>query len=162
MKGEATRYLRTNSNQTNFNKMKFKQTHRLKQRGYNRQEISQELDKVQFNQRPNTLLRTQRNKCTDLVFVTDYCDQINWIKRVINKHWKPVLTNPYLKNILPNKPIVALRTAPSLRNKLVRAKLKPLHGNPTTSNTATDLTIDQTTNTNTTAHPIHTRYPITT
>lgn len=38
-KGETQRYLRTNSNETNFDNVKCKLVHKLKQRGYKSQEI---------------------------------------------------------------------------------------------------------------------------
>ena len=60
------------------------------------------------------------------MFCTNYCDSIQWIKKVIHKHWKPILKNKSLRSIFPNNPIIAQRTAPSRRNKLVRAKLRPL------------------------------------
>ena len=125
MNGEAKRYLRTNSNKTTFSQMKVQLTHKLKQRGYSRNEIMEQLNKIQFEQRPESLKRKTKTQSKDIVFSTHYCDKLNWLKRIIYKHWKPVQNHPYLKKILPNKPIIALKSAPSLRNKLVRAKLRP-------------------------------------
>ena len=42
------------------------------------------------------------------------------------KHWKPIKQNNKLRKIFPNPPIIAYKGNPSLRNKLVRAKLKPI------------------------------------
>ena len=46
MKGETKRYLRTNSNPTNFNKMKLELIRKLKKRGYKANEIVQEINDI--------------------------------------------------------------------------------------------------------------------
>ena len=125
--GETTRYLRTNSSKSTFDNMKIKLIHKLKQRGYTHKGITKEIHKTNFNQRSESLKRkTKQNKHNSLIFCTNYCDKTQWVKKVINKHWKRVLNNPYLKIIFPSKPIIAQRTAPNLRNKLIRAKLQPM------------------------------------
>ena len=56
-KGEAKRYLRTNSNQQNFNKMILKLTHKLKERGYKHNQTAKHINSVNFNQRQEALSR---------------------------------------------------------------------------------------------------------
>ena len=106
--------------------MKLKLIHKLKQRGYKTKENIEETNKVNFEQRGDSLKGKQQSKKCPIMFCTNYCDSIQWIKKVIHKHWKPILKNKSLRPIFPNNPIIAQRTAPSLRNKLVRAKLRPL------------------------------------
>ena len=130
IKGETKRYLRTNSNKTTFDHMKLKLIHKLKQRGYKTKEIIEETNKTTFDQRTESLHRKQKTTQRNIMFCTNYCDSIQWIKKVIRKHWKPVLQNQSLRSIFPTNPIIAQRTAPSLRNKLVRAKLRPLEKPP--------------------------------
>ena len=43
------------------------------------------------------------------------------------------LNNQYLKQIFPSPPIIAYRTNPSLKKKLVRAKLKPINNETNTT-----------------------------
>ena len=65
-----------------------------------------------------------------LVFITQYTDDI---QRIFNKHWKLIKNNQYLKQIFPSPPIIAYRANPSLKKKLVRAKLKPINNGTNTT-----------------------------
>ena len=56
-KGETNRYLRTNSNEREFQTMKQKLTNRLLQRGYKHKQILPHINSVKFNQRRNILFR---------------------------------------------------------------------------------------------------------
>ena len=133
-KGETQRYLRTNSNETNFNKMTCKLIHKLKQRGYKQNQIANHIKEIKFSGRKKVLTRKQKPQQTDkLIFVTQYTDNIQRIKRIFNKHWKLIKDNQYLKHIFPSPPMIAYRANPSLRKKLVRAKLKPINTEPTTT-----------------------------
>ena len=105
----------------------FKLTHRLKERGYKPDQIIKRISSVKFNQRQESLSRRQKNNQTQkLIFVTQFCEDTNRLKRVIKKHWKLIQNNNTLKKIFPNPPIIAFKGNPSIRNKLVRAKLKPI------------------------------------
>ena len=105
MKGETKRYLRTNSNKHNFNQMKVHLVHKLKHRGYKQKAILNQIKDIKFTEHPQTL---QKKKVTTkkLMFSTQFCDDIHQIKRIINKHWKPVQQNPRLKLIFPDKTII--------------------------------------------------------
>ena len=143
MKGETKRYLRTNSNPSNFNKMKLELIRKLKKRGYKTNEIVQEINDVHFSKPPQTLRRKTKTTQRKLIFSTQFCDITQKIKNIIYKHWKPILKDPTLREIFPDKPVISLKTAPNLRKKLVRAKLKPTDKQTdehTSSNTETTLT----------------------
>ena len=86
-KGEAQRYLRTNSNENNFNTMTCKLIHKLKQRGYKQNQIAHHIKDIKFSGRNRALTRKQKAQQTDrLVFVTQYTDDIQRIRRILNKH----------------------------------------------------------------------------
>ena len=54
-KGETQRYLRTNSNETNFNKMICNLIHKLKQRGYKQNQIASHITDIKFSGRKKAL-----------------------------------------------------------------------------------------------------------
>ena len=147
-KGETKRYLRTNSNETNFNETTLKLVHKLKQRGYKHNQIINHIKDISFNDRIEALKRKNKAKQTDkLVFVTHYTDDINRIKGIFRKHWKLIKNNTLLNHIFPSPPVIAYKANPSLKKKLVRAKLKPL--DQTTPNQNPNPTSTPNTNTNT-------------
>ena len=127
-KGETKRYLRTNSNETNFEKMKCKLVNKLKQRGYKHNQIVNHIKDIKFNERNKTLKRKHKpQQSNKLIFTTHYNDDINRIKGIFKKHWTLIKNDPYLKQVFPTPPIIAYKANPSIRNKLVRAKLAPLN-----------------------------------
>ena len=128
-KGETHRYLRTNSDENNFEKMTLNLVHRLKHRGYRQNQILKHVQEVKFNQRPESLIK-RKQKEPKLVFTTNYCDDIRRIKCALKKHWKLIEQNETLREIFPQPPVIAFKANPSLRHKLVRAKLKPLDDPP--------------------------------
>ena len=129
MKGETKRYLHTNSNKKNFENMKIKLIHKLKHRGYKNEEVRNEIKDITFSERrrPQTLLKKVKTQNQKIIFSTQFCDNIHKFRRIIHKHWQPVLQDRFLREIFPEKPLIAHKTAPNLRKKLVRAKLKPLY-----------------------------------
>ena len=69
MKGETKRYLRRNSNKRNFENMKIKLIHKLKHRGYKKEEVRNEIKDITFSERPQTLLKKVKTKNKDGHFV---------------------------------------------------------------------------------------------
>ena len=127
-KGETHRYLRTNSDKKEFEKMVFKLKNRLTQRGYKQNQIIEHIKTIQFNQRQQILYKqkTKNKKTPKLAFTTLWCDDAKRLKQTIKKHWRLIENNKTLREIFPEPPIIAYRNNDSLRKKLVRAKLKPI------------------------------------
>ena len=123
MKGETKRYLRTNSNESSFRAMTHHLTEKLVTRGYNKQDVNKEIKDIKFETRETSLTKPKQTKQTRTVFITQFCDNVGWIKRIIHKHWRLIQKDPYLNE---DNPLIAFRTSPNLRKKLVRAKLKPI------------------------------------
>ena len=63
-----------------------------------------------------------------LVLSTKYCDNAHKIRRLLTDCWKELHKSKDLREIFPSPPMLAFKRHPSLRNKLVKAKL------PTTEN----------------------------
>ena len=121
--------------------MILKLTHKLKERGYKHNQITRHINSVKFNQREETLTKSKHknNNQQKLVFTTQFNDDANRLKQIIKKHWKLIHRNKTLKAVFPNAPIIAFRGNPSLRNELIRAKLKPIEDTQPLTLTQCDL-----------------------
>ena len=47
------------------------------------------------------------------------------VSHILQKHWRVMATDPYLKQVFPLPPMVAFRRPQNLKEKLVRAKVPP-------------------------------------
>ena len=127
--GETNRYVRTNSDEQNFNQMTKHFRTKLRQRGYKATRSNAYISSVPFSAREQKLKphRDTTSQPNPIVFVTKYSDSIGDIREVLNNSWKDLHENPTLKRMFPEPPRLAYKSNPSLRNKLVRSKLPPDH-----------------------------------
>ena len=96
-------------------------------RGYNPTDILNAIQKARERNR-NDLLKYKHKPDTSLKrtpFVLTYHPNTPNIKMILNTHWPTIQSSAQLKDIFPEKPIIAYRRPKSLRDILVRAKLKP-------------------------------------
>ena len=70
-----------------------------------------------------------------LVLSTKYCDNAHKIRRSLTDCWKELHKSEDLREIFPNPPTLASRRHPSLRNKLVKAKLPTTEDNDNVQDT---------------------------
>ena len=98
----------------------------IKQRGYKQNQIANHIKEIKFSGRKKALTRKQKPQQTDkLIYVTQYTDNIQRIKRIFNKYWKLIKNNQYLKHIFPSPPMIAYRANPSLRKNLSELNSNP-------------------------------------
>ena len=123
--GETQRYLTTNTQEQTFKEMTHKLTNKLIERGYKAKQIKQSLKKFPFCSR-NTILNKEKQKQEQppTVIPVKYNDSCNEIREIVNKHWDKVQEDTQLKNLFPNKPMLAYKKNQSLANNLVRSKIK--------------------------------------
>ena len=122
-KGEANRYLRTNSDKKEFQNMKQRLIDSYKE-GTNTNKsyhisIPSNLTKDTRSYSRKNLKTTKKEIGLCHTFV-----MMHRLKQVLKKHWKLIQNNRTLNRIFPEPPVSAYRNNPSLRHKLVRAKLK--------------------------------------
>lgn len=118
------RYLRTNSREETFNEITAKLANKMVDRGYNKQGYNKQetIQQVKFKDRSKALQEKQETPGTKpLILSTRYSDSSKTISRVLNNHWHMIENT-----IFPNRPMVAHKKNPSLTNKLVRSKLRPV------------------------------------
>ena len=130
-------------------------TKKLRQRGYKRKNIHSYISSVNYSDRANKLKKKRtKDSANRLVFSTKYCDNIHNLRKFLTECWKELHESEDLKIIFPDPPLIAFKKNPSLKNKLVRAKLPNSESNTDTSNTSRRTT--RSTNT----HPQHPCTPI--
>ena len=131
--GEAKRYLRTNSEESEFEARLSNLETKLKQRGYTHSEMSEFIGSINFQDREMVLLPKKRDHDPRLTLTVTYSDKVSKIKHAVKETWNELQQHPRLKMIFPDAPRIAYRKNPSLRNKLVRAQLKPVDPQEDTS-----------------------------
>ena len=130
--GETNRYIRTNSDEQHFNHYGESTSH---QAATKRLQIfcskKAHTSSLSFSNRSHALRTNQTLDPTPqpLVFATPYCDKIDDIKTVLRNSWKELHKNASLRRIFPEPPRLAYKSNPSLKNRLVRARL-PACDNP--------------------------------
>ena len=60
------------------------------------------------------------------IYVVTYNTTLPSVSQILQKHWRVMSTDPYLKKVFPKPPMVAFRRPKNLKDHLIRAKLPPL------------------------------------
>ena len=102
-------------------------TNQLHRRGYLKQDIASAIDKAR--QRSRDALLSYRPKSAEvgtiLPFVLTYHPDLPKVRDIVDKNWSIIESSDELKDIYQSKPVMAFRRPKSLRDFLVRARLKP-------------------------------------
>lgn len=131
-KGEATRYLRTNSDEQHFNQMTAKLKDKLQERGYSSSPIDKKIGEVSFGHRGTALAKRHIPDDKPLTFVTRFCDPLPKIREIISEHYQMIREIPGCSRLFPESPVYAYRKNESLKDKLVRARLEPIEDSANT------------------------------
>ena len=65
------------------------------------------------------------------VFVLTYHPALPSLTKILAKHWRSMTRDPYLKKIFPKPPMVAYKRQPSIKDKLIQAKVPEIPTRPT-------------------------------
>ena len=124
VKGEALRFLRTNSSNKTFeeNVTTFKK--HLMERGYPQNFINNTLSEVKFQERTQALLQRNKTKKTNLALRnTIPPSSVPNVKEILTRKWRLIQQQPLLNQIFKEPPTISHRKRCSLKDILVRAKL---------------------------------------
>ena len=123
VKGEGLRLLRTNSSEETFveNIRLFKL--RLRARGYPHNLIDKTLSEVKFSERKKALNDNTRVQKQILPFVTQYNPSVPNLKHILMEKWHLIESQPRLREMFKETPIISYKRGISLKDILVRAKL---------------------------------------
>ena len=102
-------------------------TNQLHSRGYLKQDIASAIDKAR--QRSRDALLSYKPKSAEvgtiLPFVLTYHPDLPKNRDIVDKNWSIIESSDELRDIYQSKPAMAFRRPKSLRDFLVRARLKP-------------------------------------
>ena len=130
IKGETIRYCRGTTSEIDFvTKVGFF-TDKLVERNYSRTEVNKITEPISHANRVDYINKTNeqsKGKYTSipLVFVTTYTPHIitQDLKNILLNHWDKINSNPDLKKLFPNAPLLAFKRAKNISDILVRSKL---------------------------------------
>ena len=125
IKGEFLRYARTCNNKHDFNTKANFFTLKLQKRGYKKQEIIDIYNEVEHENRFSYLQNKAVIANKKLLYVTTYSPHIKTsaIKRALTLNWEMIENNQFLRSHFPEKPTIAYRRNPNLKDILVRSKI---------------------------------------
>ena len=97
---------------------------RFSQRGYRRKNLNQAYNKAKSLERRNLFEKSPRQtKSGQIFFSTQYSTHAYDIKRIIQKNWSILQSDPDLRPVFSDSPSFSFRRAPTLKDKLVRSYL---------------------------------------
>ena len=97
-------------------------------RSYKKQNVLETIRIVDFSQWENLIHRTNTKEMNAPLVFTTTCTynlyiQPRKIKKLTNKHWPIIQSNPLLSNMFLKPQLVAFKKAQNIKEKLIRAKL---------------------------------------
>ena len=94
-------------------------------RNYRAKSIEDAISRVLKISRRGALKKVIKKKNERPVFVISYNPALPSVANILQKHWRVMATDPYLKKAFPQPPMVAFRRPKNLKENLVRAKIPP-------------------------------------
>lgn len=107
---------------------------RFVEKGYPKPLIESAYDKVKNISQGNFFRAKDKTTCRDNIkhnnnilssnFVTTFCDAHPTIRRILNDKWFILRNDPILKDLIPTRPLITFRRAPTIKNLLAPSRLK--------------------------------------
>ncbi|CAI9613040.1 unnamed protein product [Staurois parvus] len=96
-------------------------------KGYKKEYIVEERDRVGVLDRRILLTKSQNNNSMDnvMIIIMPYNKQYKDVQRIINKHWDILKLDKDLKDSIPENPRFIYKKAPNIRDKIVKNVLNP-------------------------------------
>ena len=94
-------------------------------REYRKNSVEDAISRVLNLSRKESLKKVEKRNNERPVFVLTYNPALPSVSHVLKKHWRVMMSDPYLKKVFPQPPMVAFRRTQNLRKKLIKAKVPP-------------------------------------
>ena len=122
------RILRINSSKTTTLRKIFQISKKsLIERGYPQTLIENLQSDIKFTERESALLKHNKKEEKEILpFVTLYQPSVSTLKEVLMKKWNLIQNQPLLRQIFKQPPVISYKKEKSLKDTLVRAKIKRL------------------------------------
>ena len=121
----ALRLKRICSDSDTFESRARELTDHLCKGGYQKQAISFAIERARQKKTKDLLFYRPKSDSSVLPFVLTYHPDLPKVRNKINKHWTIIESSSTLSEVFTERATMAYRRPKSLRNPLVRAKLKP-------------------------------------
>ena len=93
--------------------------------GYPQTMIENLLSDIKFTERESALLKHNNKEEKEMSpFVTQYQPSVSTLKEVLMKKWNLIQNHPLLRQIFKESPIISYKKGKSLKDMLVRAKIR--------------------------------------
>ena len=123
--GQAIRIKRICSDEGNLNNRLSELESWLEKRGYLSKNVKPEIKRVHSVSRAELLKKVQKqNDCSEVVLVLTYHPALNCIHEILRNAQHHVFKSERLSKVLKSPPRVAFRNAKTLKDRLVRSKLR--------------------------------------
>ena len=97
----------------------------LLSREYRKKSIEDSIQRVLNMDRNEALKYKPKQQNDRTIFVLTYNPALPSVSKILQKHWRVMVGDPYLKEVFPRPPMVAFRRAKNLKDHLIRAKIPP-------------------------------------
>ena len=98
----------------------------LLEREYKSGVIDAAINRAKQIPRSEALKRVEKsNTSSRPVFVVTHNPALPSVPKIMQKHWRVMTTNPHMKSIFPQPPLIAYKRPSNLSDRLIRAKLPP-------------------------------------
>ena len=123
--GQAIRIKRICSDENNLNRRLLELESWLSKRGYSSKNVRPEIERVHSVSRDDLLKKVEReNDFCEPVLVLTYHPALNCIHEILRNAQRHVYKSARLAKVLKSPPRVAFRNAKTLKDRLVRSKLR--------------------------------------
>ena len=95
-------------------------------REYRERSIDEAIQRVLKMNREEALQYKPKKETNRTIFVLTYNPALPSVSKILQKHWRVMTQDPYLKEVFPQPPMVAFRRAKHLKDHLIRAKIPPV------------------------------------
>ena len=127
--GQFQRLRRLCDEEDDFNIQATDMAGRFVSRGYKQEVVVRARNKAHDINRNDLLIKKNRRPTNSSqsrpYFVTQYSTAANHISRIIKNNWGIINSDPTLRQVFPEPPVVSFKRAPTLRDKLVNNFLPP-------------------------------------
>ena len=118
----AYRILRICSEEEYLHKRMGELKNLLISREYREKSIDDAISRVMKISRREAIKKVEKQKNERPVFVLTYNPALPSVSHIIQKHWRVMKSDPYLRKVFQQPPMVALRRTDNLRKKLIKGR----------------------------------------
>ena len=123
--GQFLRLRRNCKTEAEFENKSIEMKERFLSRGYHSRDIDLAYQKASNTDRSTLLVKKKCSTSSRLCFSTEFSPRANEIRLAVLKHWPVLATDPVMKEICSERPLITFRKSRSIKDRLVHSMMKP-------------------------------------